>query len=81
MTLYDIHYLAVHDPIAYRYPYLDTMPATRDLALELLPVERQPLAQGDGVHDLPRPAAPAARDAAYRFWRLVLSALPWAGLG
>jgi len=49
MTLYDIRYLAVHDPIPLRYPYVDTMPATRELALALLPVESQPLASADGV--------------------------------
>ncbi len=49
MTLYDVRYLIVHDPIPLRYPYVDTMPATRDLAFSLLPLDPNPVASGDGA--------------------------------
>jgi hypothetical protein len=49
MTLYDVRYLVVHEPIPLRYPYIDTMPATRDLALALLPLDPAPVASGDGA--------------------------------
>jgi hypothetical protein len=49
MTLYDVRYLIVHDPIPLRYPYVDTMPATRDLAFSLLPLDPDPIASGDGA--------------------------------
>ncbi|GAB4541000.1 MAG: interleukin-like EMT inducer domain-containing protein [Anaerolineae bacterium] len=50
MTLYDVRYLIVHDPIPLRYPYADTMPVTRDLAFSLLPLEPEPVASGDGAY-------------------------------
>jgi hypothetical protein len=49
MTLYDVRYLVVHEPIPLRYPYVDTMPATRDLAFALLPLDPNPVASGDGA--------------------------------
>jgi hypothetical protein len=49
MTLYDVRYFVVHEPIPLRYPYVDTMPAARDLAFSLLPLDSQPLASGDGA--------------------------------
>jgi hypothetical protein len=49
MALYDVRYLVVHDPIPLRYPYADTMPAARDLALALLPVDARPVTSDDGV--------------------------------
>jgi hypothetical protein len=49
MTLYDVRYLVVHEPIPLRYPYIDTMPATRDLAFALLPLDPAPVASGDGA--------------------------------
>jgi hypothetical protein len=49
MTLYDVRYLIVHEPIPLRYPYADTMLATRDLAFALLPLDPQPVTTGDGV--------------------------------
>jgi hypothetical protein len=49
MTLYDVRYLIVHEPIPLRYPYADTMPATRDLAFALLPLDPQPVTTGEGA--------------------------------
>ncbi len=49
MALYDVRYVIVHDPIPLRYPYVDTMPATRDLAFSLLPLDPNPVASGDGA--------------------------------
>jgi hypothetical protein len=49
MALYDVRYLIVHEPIPLRYPYIDTMPATRDLAFSLLPLDPNPVASGDGA--------------------------------
>jgi hypothetical protein len=49
MTLYDVRYLIVHDPIPLRYPYVDTMSATRDLAFSLLPLDPNPVTSGDGA--------------------------------
>jgi hypothetical protein len=49
MTLYDVRYLVVHEPISLRYPYIDTMPAARDLAFALLPLDLDPVASGDGA--------------------------------
>ena len=60
MALYDVRYLVVHDPIPLRYPYVDTMPAARDLALALLPVNDQPVASRDGavVYQVEQPPVP-----------------------
>jgi hypothetical protein len=60
MALYDVRYLVVHDTIPLRYPYVDTMPATRDLAFSLLPLDPQPVARGDGaaVYRVAQPPVP-----------------------
>jgi hypothetical protein len=60
MALYDVRYLIVHDPIDLRYPYIDTMPATRDLAFSLLPLDSEPIASGDGatVYRVIQPSLP-----------------------
>ncbi len=49
MTLYNIKYLAIHDPIPHRKPYEDTYAATRDLTLSLIPHQPQPAYQSPGV--------------------------------
>jgi hypothetical protein len=49
MSLYDVRYLIVHEPIPLRYPYVDTMPATRDLAFSLIPLDPNPIASGEGA--------------------------------
>jgi len=49
LTLYDLRYLIVHDAIPLRYPYVDTLHATRELVLALLPHVPTPLASADGV--------------------------------
>jgi hypothetical protein len=49
MSLYDVRYLIVHEPIPLRYPYVDTMPATRDLAFSLIPLDPNPVASGEGA--------------------------------
>ena len=49
MTLYDVRYLIVHEPIPLRYPYADTMPTTRELAFSLLPLDTKPIASGNGA--------------------------------
>jgi hypothetical protein len=60
MTLYDVRYLIVHDPIPLRYPYVDTMSATRGLAFSLLPLDPNPVASGDGatVYQVLQPQLP-----------------------
>ncbi len=49
MTLYNIKYLAIHDPIPQRKPYEDTYLATRKLALDTIPHQPQPVYQSPGV--------------------------------
>ncbi len=49
MTLYNVRYLVIHDPIAGRKPYEDTFAATRQLAFDLLPLDPEPALAGDGV--------------------------------
>ncbi len=49
MTLYNVRYLVVHDPIPGRKPYEDTFAATRQLAFDLLPLDPAPAFAGDGV--------------------------------
>ncbi len=49
MTLYNVRYLVVHDPIAGRKPYADTFTATRKLVFDLLPLDPEPAFAGDGV--------------------------------
>ncbi len=62
MTLYNIKYLVIHDPLPYRKPYEDTFTATRQLALDLIPHNPQPSYQSPGVQafavqqsDIPTP--------------------------
>jgi hypothetical protein len=49
MTLYNIKYLVIHNPIPARKPYEDTYPATRQLALDLIPHQPEPVYQSPGV--------------------------------
>lgn len=49
MTLYNIKYLAVHQPIPHRKPYEDTFAATRQLTLELIPHRPEPAYRSPGV--------------------------------
>ncbi len=49
MTLYNVRYLVIHDPIPGRKPYEDTFAATRQLAFDLLPLDPEPAFAGDGV--------------------------------
>ena len=49
MALWDVRYLAVNPPVAGRYPYSDTWQATQDYALDVVPVDPQPLWDADGV--------------------------------
>jgi len=62
MTLYDIKYLVIHDPIPHRKPYEDTFIATRRLALDLIPHHPEPVYESSGVQafavqpaDIPNP--------------------------
>ena len=60
MALYDVRYLVVHGTIPLRYPYVDTMGATQDLAFSLLPLDSQPVVSGDGaaVYRIAQPPVP-----------------------
>jgi hypothetical protein len=49
MTLYNIKYLVIHEPIPFRKPYEDTYFTTRNLALELIPHQQQPVYQSPGI--------------------------------
>ncbi|HEX9923628.1 MAG TPA: interleukin-like EMT inducer domain-containing protein, partial [Anaerolineae bacterium] len=49
MTLYNVKYLIIHDPIPHRKPYEDTFLATRKLALDLIPMQAEPTYQSPGV--------------------------------
>lgn len=49
MTLYNIKYLVIHEPIAGRLPYLDTYFTTSRLALDLIPHRAEPVYQSPGV--------------------------------
>jgi hypothetical protein len=49
MALWDVRYLAVNPPVTGRYPYIDTWQATQDYALDVIPVDPQPLWDADGV--------------------------------
>jgi hypothetical protein len=79
MTLYDVRYLVVHDPIPLRYPYVDTMPATRDLAFALLPLDPNPVASGDGAaaYRVVQPPLPDPLHVDFGDWR----AAPYRGEG
>jgi hypothetical protein len=79
MTLYDVRYLVVHEPIPLRYPYIDTMPATRDLALALLPLDPAPAASGDGAtaYRVVQPPLPDTLHVDFGTW----AAAPYRGEG
>ncbi len=79
MTLYDVRYLIVHEPIPLRYPYVDTMPATRDLAFSLLPLDPAPVASGDGatVYRVIQPSPPDPLRVDFGDW----SSAPYRGEG
>ncbi|MCS6845934.1 MAG: hypothetical protein NZ528_16690 [Caldilineales bacterium] len=49
MALWNVRYLVVNPPVPGRYPYADTWQAARDYALSVLPVDRRPVWEGDGV--------------------------------
>jgi hypothetical protein len=49
MTLYNIKYLVIHEPIPRREPYLFSAAATRKLALELIPHQPGPVYESPGV--------------------------------
>jgi hypothetical protein len=49
MYLYDVRYLLILPPIPGRLPYADTMTRTVDYALEVLPLEPEPVFDKDGV--------------------------------
>ena len=49
MYLYDVRYLLILPPIPGRLPYSDTMTRTVDYALEILPLEPEPVYDRDGV--------------------------------
>lgn len=58
MTLYNVRYLVVTPPIPGRYPYVDTWQATRDYALDVLPLDPTPVVEADG-YQVYRVQAPA----------------------
>lgn len=60
MALWNVRYLVVNPPVPGRYPYVDTWQATRDYALDVLPVDAQPLWNEDGVqvYAVRQPAVP-----------------------
>jgi len=49
MYLYDVRYLLILPPIPGRLPYADTMTKTVEYALEVLPLEPEPIYDRDGV--------------------------------
>ncbi|MEA3337043.1 MAG: interleukin-like EMT inducer domain-containing protein [Chloroflexota bacterium] len=49
VALWNVDYLVVNPPVPGRYPYADTWQAARDYALDVLPVDPEPLWQADGV--------------------------------
>ena len=49
MTLYDVRYLIVHDPVPLRYPEVDTTADALELAQSLMPLSPEPVGSGDGV--------------------------------
>lgn len=60
MTLYNVGYVVVHDPIPNRKPYEDTFANTRNLAFDLLPLEAEPTYVSEGVaaYKVNRPPVP-----------------------
>jgi hypothetical protein len=79
MALYDVRYLIVHEPIHLRYPYVDTMLVTRDLAFSLLPLDPDPLASGDGatVYRVNQPSIPDPLRVDFGDW----TSVPYRGQG
>ena len=49
MALYDVRYLITFPPIAGSYPYQDTWQRTQSYALEVLPLEKTPFWEENGV--------------------------------
>lgn len=49
MTLYNIKYLVIHEPLPFRKPYEDTHLATRSLTLDLIPHRSEPVYESPGV--------------------------------
>ncbi len=49
MYLYDVRYLLILPPIPGRLPYADTMARTVDYALEILPLDPEPIYDREGV--------------------------------
>jgi hypothetical protein len=49
MTLYNIKYLVIHEPVPHRKPYEDTYLPTRKLALDLIPHDPEPVYESPGV--------------------------------
>lgn len=66
MTLFNVKYLVVTPPIPNRYPYVDTWQATRDYALDVLPLDPQPVVDTDGYQvyrvQAPPPSLPFTLD-------------------
>jgi hypothetical protein len=79
LALYDVRYLVIHEPIPLRYPYVDTITATRTLALSLLPHDPEPVADADGarVYRLMQPPLPDPLRVDFGDWR----AAPYRGEG
>lgn len=79
LALYDIRYLVIHEPIPLRYPYVDTITATRTLALSLLPHDPRPVAEADGatIYRLQPPELPDPLRVDFGDWR----AAPYRGEG
>ncbi|MEW5959953.1 MAG: interleukin-like EMT inducer domain-containing protein, partial [Chloroflexota bacterium] len=71
MTLYNIKYLVIHQPIPYRRPYEDTYLATRKLALDLIPHRVEPVYRSPGVEAFAVEPAPIPEPLALDFgdWR------------
>ncbi len=49
MTLYNVKYLVIHEPLPHRKPYEDTYLATRKIALDLIPHQPEPVYESPGV--------------------------------
>jgi hypothetical protein len=60
MTLYNVGYVIIHEPIPNRKPYDDTFTATRQLAFDLLPLDPEPayLSPGVAAYRVNQPAVP-----------------------
>lgn len=79
MTLYDIRYLVVHEPVPLRYPEIDTTVVALNLARELIPLSAEPVAAGDGVavYQVHQPPLPNPLRIDFGEWR----AAPYRGEG